>query len=729
MFEKAKFIKTSERFECEFNKEKSPCFIFRKKFKVEKPFNSKIYVCGLGYAYYYLNGEKVSEDLFTAPVSDYNKTLWVNTYCLDHLLKKGENVLTVICGNGFYNEAFKTVWGNQDASYRDNPKFILSLENNGEEILKSDETWKCSRYTPILYNYLRSGEHFDSRLFDNNIFALEYNDENWNTAIVDNNTPKGIFRECNCPPIRECDEYKAVNMIKIGDNKYLFDIGQNISGYIRLKIKQSKGDLLIIRYAESLKDDNSLDLNNATVHYYDNSEYMTDKFICNGEEFVWSPMFTYHGFRYIEIEGIKNPSLDMVSGIFVHQDVKQLSGFECSNEELNKLYKMGQMATLSNLFYMPTDCPTREKFGWMNDAQASLEQMLINFDVVDLFKKWNTDILDAMRDDGSLPGIVPSHGWGYDWGNGPVSDGSLFEVPYKIYLYTGDNSLLIKNLPYFDKYINYLNSRLEDDGMIHFGLNDWMGPEISKVPVEFLNTVFVLKFLRIAKLAANIKGDESLFNKYSKSYEETRKLFKDRYIDISGNCNINEQTSVSMIIYYGLYDDLDPLKKQLKKLVEERDFHHNCGMVGLRRLFIALNKCGLEEYAYKILTSRGFPSFFSWMEAGGTTLWEKWHMDESKNHHMYSDFMSWIIKTLVGINLFDSETGYKKVNINPVFINDLDYCSGYTETVYGKITVSWRRENNKVILEVNVPEDITAFCEYAENGVLNTGNNILEVLV
>ena len=140
-----------------------------------------------------------------------------------------------------------------------------------------------------------------------------------------------------------------------------------------------------------------------------------------------------HGFRYIEISGIKNPSLNDVSGVFVHQAVKTRTGFECSDERINKLFKAGQNATLSNLFYMPTDCPTREKLGWANDAQSSTEQMLINFETERVFEKWLTDIHDAMREDGALPGIIPTAGWGYHWGNGPVSDGVLFEIPYRLY--------------------------------------------------------------------------------------------------------------------------------------------------------------------------------------------------------------------------------------------------------------------------------------------------------
>jgi alpha-L-rhamnosidase len=710
LFENINFIKADIPFEREYNKEKSPCVMFRKKFEVKNISNAKVYVCGLGYGYYYINGKKITQDLFTAPVSDYNKTLWYNVYDVSEFLQTGENIFTVICGNGFYNESLKTAWNHNEASWRDNPKFILKLETDGEITLVSDNTWKCTDKMPVIFNHLRSGEHFDSRLYESKFNQLDFDDSSWDYAITDNTPPKGVFRECLCEPIRECAEYKTINIVQIGPKKYVFDIGQNISGYIRLKIKQNSGDLLIIKYAETVNPDYHLQYNGmVSGHFYPESEFMTDKFICNGEEFIWSPMFTYHGFRYIEIEGIENPSPDTVTGIFVHQDIKTISDFECSNETLNKLFEIGRMATYSNLFYMPTDCPTREKLGWANDAQASAEQMLTNFDIVSLFKKWHVDILDSMLDDGSLPGIIPTSGWGYEWGNGPVSEGILFEIPYRIYWHTGDKSLLIDSLPYFERYFKFLDSRKESDGLIDFGLDDWACPEPSKVPRKFINQVFFIKFLSIAVIAEE---------KYKTELNKSKQLFFDNYMNTDGTCRINEQTAVAMAI--SVAGASEPLKNQLKKLIEDRDFHHNCGMAGLPYLYAALNTCGLAEYAYKIITTKGYPSYTRWLDCGATTLWETWQPGNSKNHHMYSDFMSWIIKTFVGINI--SSPGYEKVEIKPEFISDLEFCKGHMNTPKGRIAVEWRRENNAIILEITIPDQVTAI--YGGN-ILKSGKNII----
>lgn len=723
MFENVHFIKPDAPFIREHDPDTSPCFIFRRRFEVRAFETARVSVCGLGYGYYYINGRRITPDMFTAPVSNYNKTLWFNTYDVTDFLQAGGNVFTVLCGNGFFNEAFKTSWNFQEAAWRDNPKFILSLEIDGVPFLTSDEEWKCAPYAPVIYNHLRSGEHFDSRLYDPDFCAYPFDDSRWSFAVVDATPPQGVFRECVCQPIRECAEYPTVAIIRTGTNRYVFDIGQNISGYIRLKIRQKSGDLLTIRYAEQLEEDHSLNRNKGDVHYPE-SEYETDKFITNGKDVVWSPLFAYHGFRYVEIEGLEEPHSDTVTGIFVHQAVPAISGFTCSDKTLNALYKAGQMSTWSNLFYMPTDCPTREKMGWMNDAQASAEQMLIHFDIAPLFRKWNIDITDAMAESGCMPGIVPTAGWGYEWGNGPVSDGSLFEIAYMVYLYTGDRSLLLHNLPYFERYLAYLKTRREPDGMVHFGLDDWTAPGEKKVPTSLINTALLIKFLRIAGLAASFAGNSALRCKYAAEEEENKRLFKEHFLNPDGTCAVNEQTAVSMVIFHRLYDELEPLKRQLKKLLEERDFHHNCGMVGLRHLFIALNRCGLEEYAYKAIVAKGYPSFTQWLDNGATTLWETWEMEFSKNHHMYSDFMAWLMKTLVGIQVCPEAPAYEKVEIHPRFIPGIDFCRGYTETPRGKIAVSWKREGEAVQLEIALPADVDAVSPY---GALKKGTNIITV--
>jgi alpha-L-rhamnosidase len=350
--------------------------------------------------------------------------------------------------------------------------------------------------------------------------------------------------------------------------------------------------------------------------------------------------------------------------------------------------------------------------------------MIINFDTVRFFKKWLVDIEDSMREDGAIPGIIPTSGWGYEWGAGPVSSGVLFEIPYLIYLYTGDDECLKEYLPAFLKHLSYIKGRADESGLIGYGLCDWAGPweplDGAPTPVEFTDTVLYIKCLKIAILAAERAGNQQEAINLRREKERITRIFMDKYLNEDGTCKVHEQTAVAMLIYHGIYESLQPLKEQLKKTVEERDFHHNCGMVGLRHLYDALNICGLQEYAYRIITAAGYPSYSTWVEGDATTLWETWQPGNSKNHHMYSHFMAWMMKTLVGINPVLEAPGFAEVNISPVFIADLDFCRGYCDTVRGRIEVSWERNNDTIALTINIPEGVKG---YWRNNVLQAGQH------
>lgn len=712
------FIKTTLPFDPTYRLE-SPAPLFRRRFTLSRVGEAKLSLCALGYGRCWINGQEITDDLLTAPVSNYSKTLWYYTYDVSSLLREGENVVAVVLGNGFFNETLKTAWNFDQADWRDQPKFALCLESDGEPVLVSDEQFLFSMNSPIRFNQLRSGEYFDARLYDEAWTTLAFDDSGWTSAAMDDTPPAGVLRLCPCPAVREDAVYPARSVVQTGERKYVFDIGQNISGYVRLKIAQNPGDEIVIRYGEQLNPDGTLRLNGMDMpNFYVCSPFQTDRFICDGREHVWSPMFVYHGFRYLEVDGLDSPDLSAVSGVFIHQDVAVTSSFESSDRLLNRLFRMGQMATLSNLFYMPTDCPTREKLGWANDAQASAEQMLTDFDVADLFRKWLYDIRDAMREDGALPGIIPTGSWGYHWGNGPVSDGVLFELPYRLYLHTGDAAPLTESLPAFRRYLSFLKTQEDPaDGMVNFGLDDWARPnqhsELANTPLKLINSAFRIKFLRIAALAESLAGNAEAAEALNAEVAGRVASYKKTWLDESGACVCDAQSAVAVTVSHDLYDDLAPLAAQLKRLVEARDFHHNCGMVGLRHLYIALNRCGLEEYAYRVIVSKGNPSYSDWVEGDGTTLWEKWHDGESKNHHMYSDFMSWLIKTPGGID-HAGTPGFERIRIAPCFLKALDFCRASQKTQRGEVSVNWERAGTQIQLTFTVPDGMIAEYEGAD---------------
>lgn len=735
MFENVPFIEFPEEFHYEYRDlETSP--IFRKKINLKREIKKAVItVCGLGYGYYYINGKIMTEDLFTAPTSDYNKTLWYNTYDVTDKLLNGENLIAVILGNGFYNETLHTVWDNNKASWRGLPKFCLDLfvefaDGTSEHII-TDESWLCSKDSPVLFNQLRSGEVYDARIGEQ-WRQVGFDDTNWVNARKSSNIPKGTFRLCECEPIRKDIQYHYKNVFKNSVGNWVLDFGQNISGFIHIKTVQTEGKKLVLKHAERLNSDGTIDFNGMnSTYYFQNGEFQIDKVICANGITEWEPRFTYHGFRYLEIEGLEDePTPEEFIAIFVHQDIADTSEFNCSDEILNKLFNMAKISVWSNLFYIPTDCPTREKFGWANDAQASCEQLLQNFDIYKMFRKWLQDIFDAMLPDGALPGIIPSHGWGYEWGAGPISTGVIFEYPYQMYRYT-DNSEPIKSAyPYMLKHLDFINNHIDKaDGLIGYGLCDWAGPfdnpENAPTPLKFTDTLLAIKFHRITIKAAKLCGDDKMAKTLVESEAKLVADFKKAYIFEDGHCSISEQTALSMIIVLGVYDKLEPLKEQLRIEVEKYEFHIHCGMLGFQYLFNALDICGLSEYGVRIMTSDGFPSYKEWIKDGATTLYEHWNKAESNNHHMYSCFLAWFNKTLVGFRLDEKINAYKHAIISPAFVPQLDFCFGKYKTKNGEYSVSWKRaDSDKILLDIKIPEGCSAELKISGYRIENNLPNI-----
>ena len=276
---------------------------------------------------------------------------------------------------------------------------------------------------------------------------------------------------------------------------------------------------------------------------------------------------------------------------------------------------------------------------------------------------------------------------------------------YRVYLHSGNKDGLIYNLPYFRRYFAFLEKQEDINGCVCFGLNDWTNPyhKVYNTPLAMINAIYRVKFCRIAALAARMAGEcDKEFTD-----EEARQiaLIKKYWILPDGRCAFNEQTALAMLIYHGIYEDLEPLKEQLKECVEAYNYHHTCGMVGLRHLYMALSICNLEDYAMRIIKAEGFPSYREWIDRGATTLWETWNCTLSKNHHMYSDVLSWLMKTVVGICPDDRVESYDSITVKPYFFEDLQYAKGHYDSPKGRVAVEWYKNDDGIRLEITAPCD------------------------
>jgi len=445
-----------------------------------------------------------------------------------------------------------------------------------------------------------------------------------------------------------------------------------------------------------------------------NQTFQTDTYILDSghvSRFTFhTPRFSYDGFQYVELTGFPGtPTLDILRGVFIHSAVPPIGEFECSNPLLNKIWRAARWSYLSNLESIPTDCPHREKNGWTGDAHLAAEQGLFNFESASVYTKWINDLADEQRPSGELPGIVPTSGWGYTWGNGPAWDSAFELIPFYLYQYCGDTRILTEHYQGFKRYVDYLTTRAKN-GIVSIGLNDW-APWETKTPADVTSTAYYFRDAQIVSLAASLSGNEADAHKYSDLADSIRKVFnKQFYHPDTGLYSSGSQTALSCALYQGL---VEPAHKEivlsnLVAAVEKRNWHIDTGILGAKYLLNALLENQHAEIAYRIITQTNQPGWGWWFEQGATTLWEQWNGTESRNHIMFGDISAWFYKALAGINLDPSAPAFKHIIIKPNVVGDLTFARASYDSIRGRIVSDWKIEGHKFHLTVTIPPNTTA---------------------
>lgn len=320
---------------------------------------------------------------------------------------------------------------------------------------------------------------------------------------------------------------------------------------------------------------------------------------------------------------------------------------------------------------------------------------------------------DSQDDAGDMPAIIPTAGWGFHWGNGPTSDGVMFQVLACLYQYYGNETLLVKSLPYMMKYLDFVSAKIEPEtGLPSYGLDDWASPNYfhndRKTPLDYVTTLLMVRCYRITILAANLAGNTDVAQKCIEAEQNLITQFKKVYINSDGTCKLQEQTALSMMLALGIGENLEGLKQQYAETLREKDYHISTGMVGMQFILPACDVVGLQEDGYKILTAKGYPSYHTWFENDATSLYEKWEDDESRNHHMYSCPIAWFHNSILGIKQDIALKKKKTLRISPYFLKELQFAEGSYQTICGEIGVAWKREGHTVLLEVTLPDGVMA---------------------
>lgn len=638
---------------------------FRKEFTAECDVESaKLCICALGLGVYTVNGSLVSDEVLCTPFTSYDKRVLYQTYDITKLVKNGKNAIGVHAGNGFYNDNI-TGWNCVYATWRDfeyGAKLAAAIEivykNGDKQTILTDTSWKVCDGA-CLYNHARQGEIYDASLVKEGFDKAGFNDSEWDSAHL-TYAPGGVLEPMDMPPIRVIRTVKSIS-----HSNGIYDFGENISGWVRVKAKGEKGREIRIRYDERLKDDKTL-FGYINVFTKQKLKHEDILILSGNKTDEYAPSFCYHGFRYVQVEN--EPEEFEIIAEVVHTDLERVGSFWCSDDMLNKIHSASVSATLTNYHGIPTDCPHREQNGWTGDALISCEQALMNFNMDKAYRKWLNDFKDVQRKSGQIPAIVPTPNWGYSNYSGPAWDSALIQIPYFMYLNGSDKSVLENMWDSMAKYMNYTKNWAVDN-LVDFGLGDWCPPEGAKeCPVIVTSSAYYYKNAVIMRKIAKVLGKN--FECWTELANDIRKAWRSKFLDDESLYDC--QTFLACAIYQGMLetDEVAKFVDRLAELIEKNGGHIDCGILGTKYIFSALSENGRADIVYKMVTNPTAPSYAYWINNGMTTLCEMWNMEQSRNHHMFSEVDNWFYKHLAGIHI--SENG---LLIKPSFVGAVEKVS------------------------------------------------------
>jgi len=704
-----------------------PARMLRKEFDAATGIRrATVYISGLGLSELYLNGAKIGDDVLSPHLSDYGKRVFYVTSDATNRIAPGKNAIGVLLGNGRY-------WAPRlrepiPSRSFGSPRVRLQLEieylNGRMDRVVSDETWKLTTDGPIRANNEYDGETYDARQEIEAWSRPGFDDSKWQPAEVVA-APPGVLAAQMSEPLRVMETLKPVRMNEIRPGVYIFDMGQNMVGWCRLKVAGPRGTRVILRHAETLGPDGGL--------YVDNlrSARATDVYtLKGGGTEIWEPRFTYHGFRYVEVRGYPGrPGPDALEGRVVHDAMEQIADFTSSSDLLNKIHHNIYWGVRGNYRSIPTDCPQRdERQGWLGDRSVVSRGESYLFDVAAFYTKWEYDLIDSQRDDGSIPDVAPAYWMLY---NDDVTWPSTFvQVPAMLYDQYGDLRIVQSAYPAVRKWIEHMRQFLKDGLLPKDTYGDWcVPPEDPKLihsrdPARrtdgtLLATAYYYRMLCEMSKFARFVGKEADAGDYDRLSAQVRAALNNTFFNRRTGMYANgTQTSAILPLVFGLTPEPDRksvLEGLIRNIEDVTKGHVGTGLVGAQWLMRALTENGRVDVVYRIATATTYPGWGYMISKGATTIWELWNGDtadpamNSGNHVMQiGDLGVWMYEYLGGIRTDPEKPGFKHILIRPYMPSGLNFVSASHQSMYGLIESRWRREGGKVTLDIAVPPNTTA---------------------
>ena len=714
-----------------------PAPLFRKEFSVAKKIQrARVYVTGLGYYELHLNGARVGDHELDPGWTTYSKRVLYSTYDVTEQLKRGKNAFGLMLGNGWYNPLPLKMWGKinpRDALTIGEPRAILQLvvefSDGTSQTVVTDETWKYSD-GPIIRNSVYLGEVYDARKEQRGWDRPDFKDATWAKAIIATD-PIGELHAQTAPPIRITKTLTAQKITESKPGVYIVDFGQNFAGWVRLHVKGAAGTKVRMRYGELLFPDGSLNGMTAVCgqrkaggpnYIYDGkgepkTAFQLDEFILRGDgEEIYTPRFTFHGFRYVEVTGFPGkPDLKALEGLRLNSDVAHAGSFTCSNDAFNRIQEMVEWTLLSNIFSVESDCPHREKFGYGGDIVAAGEMAMFNFDMNRFYEKAVWDLADAARRNGGFTETAPFVGIadiGLGEGAGPVEWGTAHPfLLWKLYQFYGDKRLLEQNYEAAKRWLALLKVRSKLE-ILPAGISDH--ESLVPKPQELDGTAFYFFNAKLFSQIARALGKNSDADDTEALADEIRIGFNTEFLlQASGRYEFGSQACQAYALYFDLALD-EEKQYALNLLVNDigsHDGHLTTGIFGTKFMLNALSDLGRADLVYEMVNVDTFPSWRWMLKNGATTLWEHWEFSDntySHNHPMFGSVSEWFYKHLAGIQPAAGAVGFDRIVIHPKPVSDLKWVKASYNSVRGKIVSEWKKDAESFKLNVTIPVNTTA---------------------
>jgi alpha-L-rhamnosidase len=710
-------------------KQSNPAPMLRREFKLRGPVErARAWVTSHGLYELHLNGQRVGDQVLTPGWTSYNKQLQYQTYDVTGLLRSGENAVGVMLGDGWYRG--NLAWAGRRNVYGERLGLLLQIKvtyrDGSEELITSDRNWKAAT-GPILMSEIYHGETYDARLEKAGWDSPGFSDAGW-AGVKVASLPKEILTAPAGPPVRRIEEIRPVKIFKTPAGETVVDFGQNLVGWVRLRVQGAAGQTVTIRHAEVLDKAGNFYTENmraakTTLRYT----------LKGGGVETYEPHFTFFGYRYVAVDGWPGElTPDGLTSVVVHSDMARTSEFETSNALVNQLQRNIQWGQKGNFLDVPTDCPQRdERLGWTGDAQVFARTAAFNYDVAGFFTKWLRDLAHDQYASGSVPHVIPDVLGTNEkpaGGSAAWADASVI-IPWTMYLSYGDRRFLEEQFPSMVKWVEYQRKRAGEDyvwdGDFHFG--DWLAFATTRSDYpgattgkDLIATAMFAHSTDLLGRAARVLGKTGDAAKYEDQLAKIKAAFNREFVTATARVGENTQTAYALALQFDLLPEAmrPAAAKRLAQEIRERK-HLTTGFVGTPYLCHVLSRYGYLDEAYLLLNREQYPSWLYPVKQGATTIWERWDglkpdgtfQDKgmnSFNHYAYGAIGEWMYRVMAGIEIDPAKPGYKHIIIQPQPGGGFTSAKASHQTVYGRVSSAWTLKDGKFELAVEVPANTRA---------------------